>query len=103
IATTISTRTSCAGSSAPKTLCFGRRPAGRCHTDGRAHRQRAPASSTFHRVKIVIPGGSGQIGQVLARAFLAGGHEVVVLSRAREVPAGRVVSWDGRGAGAWTR
>jgi len=54
-------------------------------------------------MKIVLPGGSGQVGQVLARAFIAGGHDVVVLSRSPQVAAGRVVSWDGRGAGAWTR
>ena len=32
-------------------------------------------------MKIVIPGGSGQVGTILARAFTADGHEVVVLSR----------------------
>ena len=34
---------------------------------------------------IVIPGGSGQVGTVLARAFHAGGHDVVVLSRRPEI------------------
>ena len=33
-------------------------------------------------MKIVLPGGSGQVGTILARAFHADGHEVVVLSRA---------------------
>src|SRR4051812_50016707 len=33
------------------------------------------------RLKIVIPGGSGQKGSILARAFGRDGHEVVVLSR----------------------
>ena len=32
-------------------------------------------------MKIVIPGGSGQVGTILARAFHHGGHDVVVLSR----------------------
>jgi uncharacterized protein YbjT (DUF2867 family) len=32
-------------------------------------------------MKIVIPGGSGQVGQVLARSFTAQGHEVVILTR----------------------
>jgi uncharacterized protein YbjT (DUF2867 family) len=32
-------------------------------------------------LKIVIPGGSGQVGTVLARAFHRDGHAVVVLSR----------------------
>src|SRR5262249_25821932 len=48
-------------------------------------------------------GGSGQIGQVLARAFLAEGHEVVILCRSPQVAAGRAVSWDGRTIGAWAR
>ncbi len=54
-------------------------------------------------MKIVIPGGSGQIGQVLARSFLARGDEVVVLGRAAALPSacGRVVAWDGRTVGAW--
>jgi uncharacterized protein (TIGR01777 family) len=51
-------------------------------------------------MKIVIPGGSGQIGQVLTRAFLAGGHDVVILSRGPS-PLGRTVPWDGRTVGAW--
>jgi nucleoside-diphosphate-sugar epimerase len=36
---------------------------------------------TTRRLRIVIPGGSGQVGTVLARAFHAEGHEVAVLSR----------------------
>ena len=52
-------------------------------------------------MKIVIPGGTGQVGTLLARAFLADGHEVVVLSRARPTAAGRVVSWDGETLGPW--
>lgn len=32
-------------------------------------------------MRIVIPGGSGQVGTILARAFTADKHEVVVLSR----------------------
>ncbi len=74
-------------------------------------------------MKIVLPGGSGQVGTVLARAFVAAGHEVVVLSRggARAgvgsragEPAGesvshaapasacwRSVAWDARTLGSW--
>ncbi len=53
-------------------------------------------------MKIVIPGGSGQIGGILARAFHRDGHEVVVLSRRdlRNVPW-RVARWDGHSLGAW--
>jgi nucleoside-diphosphate-sugar epimerase len=31
-------------------------------------------------MKVVIPGGSGQVGTVLARAFHGDGHDVIVLS-----------------------
>ncbi len=53
-------------------------------------------------MKIVIPGGSGQVGTVLARAFHAEGYEVVVLSR-RPAPAPwRVEEWDAERPGDWT-
>jgi len=54
-------------------------------------------------MKVVIPGGAGQVGQVLARDFLAGGHDVVILTRASAAPSllGRPVAWDGRTLGAW--
>ena len=52
-------------------------------------------------MKIVIPGGSGQVGTVLARAFHANGHEVVVLSRNPRSAAWRVISWDGLTLGEW--
>ncbi|MEU3783275.1 TIGR01777 family oxidoreductase [Streptomyces sp900129855] len=51
-------------------------------------------------MKIVLPGGTGQVGTVLRRALTAAGHEVVVLSRR---PTGRgEVAWDGRTLGPWT-
>ncbi|MEP7122460.1 MAG: DUF1731 domain-containing protein [Byssovorax sp.] len=53
-------------------------------------------------MKIVIPGGSGQIGQLLARGFVSGGHEVVILSRAAAA-VGRTVPWDGRTVAAWSK
>src|SRR5689334_19013808 len=61
-------------------------------------------------MKIVIPGGSGQVGTVLSRALLAEGHEVVILSRAGSRGAAgasgrrpRILPWDGRTLGDWTR
>ncbi|MEU5446155.1 TIGR01777 family oxidoreductase [Streptomyces griseofuscus] len=51
-------------------------------------------------MKIVIPGGTGQIGTVLKRALDAAGHEVVVLTR-RPERAGEI-EWDGRTPGPWT-
>jgi len=53
-------------------------------------------------MKIVIPGGSGQVGTILARAFHGEGHEVVILSRTPEPASWRVVSWDGATVGAWS-
>lgn len=52
-------------------------------------------------MKVVIPGGSGQVGTVLARAFLARGDEVVVLTRGSGGTAGRAVAWDGASVGDW--
>lgn len=53
-------------------------------------------------MKIVIAGGTGQVGAILTRAFLAKGWDVVVLSRAERSDA-RVVKWDGRTVGDWAR
>jgi len=39
------------------------------------------SSGKARPMKIVIPGGSGQVGQILARDLVSDGHEVVVLSR----------------------
>ncbi|MFD5396813.1 TIGR01777 family oxidoreductase [Streptomyces sp. NPDC127097] len=51
-------------------------------------------------MKIVIPGGTGQVGGILNRALTAAGHEVVVLTR-RPSRAGEV-AWDGTTPGPWT-
>ena len=50
-------------------------------------------------MKIVIPGGTGQVGAVLKRALSAAGHDVVVLSR-RPRRQGDV-HWDGTTLGPW--
>jgi uncharacterized protein (TIGR01777 family) len=52
-------------------------------------------------MKIVIPGGTGQVGTLLARAFFAEGHEVVVLSRNPAPAPWRVVQWDAQVVGDW--
>jgi uncharacterized protein (TIGR01777 family) len=52
-------------------------------------------------MKIVIPGGTGQVGTILARAFVAGGHEVVVLSRNPGTAPWRVIGWDAATIGPW--
>ena len=59
--------------------------------------------SNRRRMRIVIPGGTGQVGTLLARAFHAAGDVVVVLSRRPNgvgVPW-RVAAWDARTAGPW--
>ena len=54
-------------------------------------------------MKIVIPGGSGQVGTILARYFHAQKHEVTVLSRSPKPAAWRTLHWDGRTLEAsWT-
>src|SRR5687767_777107 len=52
-------------------------------------------------MKVVIPGGTGQVGTLLARAFAGDGHEVVVLSRNPGTAAWRVVGWDVETIGDW--
>ncbi len=49
-------------------------------------------------MKVVIPGGSGQVGALLSRALRARGDDVVVIAR-----SGTDVSWDGRTLGPWAR
>jgi uncharacterized protein (TIGR01777 family) len=52
-------------------------------------------------MRIVIPGGTGQVGTLLARAFHADGHDVVVLSRRPARAPWRVVAWDAKTVGPW--
>ena len=56
-------------------------------------------------MKIVVPGGTGQVGGILRRALAAQGHEVVVLSRRPEQlePGVRHRAWDGRTPGDWVQ
>lgn len=52
-------------------------------------------------MKIIIPGGSGQVGNLLARHFHKSGHEVVVLSRQARKTKWRTVLWDAKTLGEW--
>jgi uncharacterized protein (TIGR01777 family) len=54
-------------------------------------------------MKVVIPGGSGQVGTVLARDFQARGDQVVVLTRSPRPAPWRTVAWDASTPGDWTR
>ena len=63
-------------------------------------------------MKIIIPGGSGQIGQLLSRQFSSDGHDVTILSR--RLPTGTdhvgsstsvrpaTVHWNAENQGDWT-
>ncbi len=52
-------------------------------------------------MKIVIPGGSGQVGTMLARDFHRDGHDVVVLSRRGQSRPWRAAQWDGQNLDRW--
>jgi NAD dependent epimerase/dehydratase family enzyme len=52
-------------------------------------------------MKVIIPGGTGQVGRVLARALHARGNEVVVLSRNPSDVPWRAVKWDAETLGDW--
>jgi uncharacterized protein (TIGR01777 family) len=52
-------------------------------------------------MKIIIPGGKGQVGTILARAFQTGGHEVIILSRRAEKSDWRIKKWDAETLGDW--
>ena len=52
-------------------------------------------------MKIVIPGGSGQVGRVLAAHLHDAGHEVTVLSWQPGNSVWRTVIWNGCDAGDW--
>jgi uncharacterized protein len=60
----------------------------------------APAKK--EKMRVVLPGGSGQVGAILARHFQAQGHSVAVLARDVKPAPWRVVAWDGQTAGDWT-
>ena len=54
-------------------------------------------------MKIILAGGSGQVGAILSRALVKDDHEIVVLSRS---PRGRsdsvrTVMWDAKALGPW--
>jgi len=53
--------------------------------------------------RIVIPGGSGFLGQALASRLVGRGDEVVILSRdeGQQVEGTRVVVWDAESIGPW--
>ncbi len=53
------------------------------------------------RLRIVLPGGSGQVGTLLASYFQQQGHRVTVLTRSPYAAPWETVHWDGVHAGPW--
>ena len=56
-------------------------------------------------MRILLPGGSGQVGTILAWHLHGAGHEVTVLSRTPQTHAShpwRTLAWDGLTPGPWT-
>jgi uncharacterized protein (TIGR01777 family) len=52
-------------------------------------------------MKVVIPGGSGQVGSIVARHFHARGDSVSVLTRKPAAAPWRTLEWDGLTPGSW--
>ncbi len=52
-------------------------------------------------MRIVIAGGSGQVGTIVARAWHARGNDIVVLSRAPTAAPWRTAPWDAKTIGPW--
>jgi uncharacterized protein (TIGR01777 family) len=61
-----------------------------------------PFSLPPRPLRIVIPGGSGQVGSMLAAYFQERGHSVSVLTRLPYAETWQTVHWDGENPGPWT-
>jgi len=59
-------------------------------------------SRTQRPLRVVLPGGSGEVGQMLARHFQQLGHHVTVLTRGPYSASWQTVHWDGETVGPWT-
>jgi len=54
-------------------------------------------------LRIVIPGGTGQVGNILARHFREQGHSVTAIARHPVEAEWPVVLWDGENLGPWIK
>jgi len=59
-------------------------------------------AATARPLRIVLPGGSGQVGEMLARHFQQQGHHVTVLTRGPYSAQWQTVHWDGETIGSWS-
>ena len=56
-------------------------------------------------MKVVIPGGTGEVGSILAKTFLLRGHEVIILTRQHQTSSSgklQFANWDAENLGHWT-
>ena len=58
-------------------------------------------ASFARRLRIVIPGGSGHVGHMLARYLQDRGHYVTILTRGPYTANWQTVHWDGQQTGPW--
>src|SRR5260370_16625912 len=54
-------------------------------------------------LRVVIPGGAGHLGRIVARYLHARGNAITVLARTTAVAPWRVAWWSGANLGDWTR
>ena len=59
----------------------------------------------MNKKKIIIAGGSGFLGRVLAKNFQKSGNDIVILTRSPKTTTDgvREITWDGRTLGDWAR
>lgn len=62
----------------------------------------SPAYPSRPPLRVVLPGGSGHVGHLLARHFHDQGDSLTVLSRNPQPAPWQVLRWDGRTVGDWT-
>lgn len=60
-----------------------------------------PTALHRSRLRIVIPGGSGHIGHMLARYLQERGHHITIMTRGPYTASWQTVHWDGEHLGPW--
>lgn len=60
-----------------------------------------PTALHRSRLRIVIPGGSGHIGHMLARYLQERGHHITIMTRSPYTASWQTVHWDGEHLGPW--
>jgi uncharacterized protein len=59
--------------------------------------------SSNRSLRIVIPGGTGQVGHILARHFHEQGHAVTVIARHPKPAEWQILTWNAADLGPWTQ